>query len=157
MLKNIYAEKNNTFKRCIIIYYIYISYKYRQNIRAHPLFIWTFIVYPKIVQGHFFQLVKYVFIKTTKMIAFYERYFKINFWNMVFYSNSKNNNFIDIQAWTMKLKNRPLLCKNYLKIPQVKAEYLNVSDEAFFILLIEFGTSNDLRMELRSLCILRNF
>ena len=34
----------------------------------------------------------------------------------------------------MKLKNRPLLCKNYLKIPQVKAEYLNVSDEAYFYL-----------------------
>ena len=53
---------------------------------------------------------------------------------MVFYSNSKNNNFIDIQAWNMKLKNRPFLCKNYLKIPQEKSEYLNVSDEAYFYL-----------------------
>jgi len=32
----------------------------------------------------------------------------------------------------MKLKNRPLLCKSYLKIPQEKSEYLNVSDEAYF-------------------------
>ncbi len=32
----------------------------------------------------------------------------------------------------MKLKNRPLLCKNYLKIPQEKSEYLIVSDEAYF-------------------------
>jgi len=32
----------------------------------------------------------------------------------------------------MKLKNRSLLCKNYLKIPQEKSEYLNVSDEAYF-------------------------
>ncbi len=43
---------------------------------------------------------------------------------MVFYSNGKNNNFIDIQACNMKLKNRPLLCKHYRKIPQEKSEYL---------------------------------
>jgi hypothetical protein len=34
----------------------------------------------------------------------------------------------------MKLKNRPLLCKNYLKIPKEKSEYLIVSDEAYFYL-----------------------
>ena len=59
MLKNIYAEKNNTFIRCIIIVYIYISYKYRQNIRAHLLFIWTLMewVKMKIIQL-FFALIE---------------------------------------------------------------------------------------------------
>ncbi len=32
-----------------------------------------------------------------------------------------------------EIEKQPLLCKNYLKIPQEKSEYLNVSDEAFFL------------------------